>query len=118
VGSTEFVIGTGYRIKNLSLIITSISGGKASKNTSDLVLKVDVGFRNDKTTLRRIEEENSQVSSGQKKMNIYVTADYQMSTKFNLQAFFKRDMSDPYVSNQYKNSNTFAGITMRFNLAQ
>jgi cell surface protein SprA len=118
VNSAEFVIGTGYRIRNLSLVISSVTGGKSSKTTNDLVLKVDVGFRNDKTTLRRIAEENSQISAGQKKINIYVTADYMLSSKFNLQAFFKRDMADPYMSNQYKNSNTFAGITMRFNLAQ
>ncbi|NOU47487.1 MAG: cell surface protein SprA [Bacteroidales bacterium] len=118
VNSTEFVIGTGYRIRNLSLIISSVTGGKSSKTTNDLVFKVDVGFRNDKTTLRRIAEQNSKISSGQKKINIYVTADYMLSSKFNLQAFFKRDVSDPYMSNQYKNSNTFAGITMRFNLAQ
>ncbi len=118
VASSEFVVGTGYRIRNLSLIISSVSGGKSSKNTNDLVLKLDIGFRNDKTTLRRIAEQNSQVSAGQRKINIYLTADYQLSSKFNLQAFFKRDMSDPFVSSQYKNSNTFAGVTMRFNLAQ
>ncbi len=118
VNSSEFVIGTGYRIRNLSLIISSVTGGTSSKTTNDLVLKVDIGFRNDKTTLRRIVEQNSQISSGQNKINIYVTADYMLSSKFNLQAFFKRDMSDPYMSNQYKNSNTFAGVTMRFNLAQ
>jgi cell surface protein SprA len=118
VSSGELVIGTGYRIKNLSLIISSLSGGNASKTTNDLVLKVDIGFRNDKTTLRRIVEQNSQVSAGQKKINIYVTADYMLGSKFNLQAFFKRDMSNPYLSSQFKNSNTFAGVTMRFNLAQ
>ena len=118
VESSEFVIGTGYRIRNLSLIISSVTGSNSTKSTNDLVLKVDVGFRNDKTTLRRIDEQNSQVSAGQHKVNIYVTADYMLSSKFNLQAFFKRDMADPFVSNQFKNSNTFAGITMRFNLAQ
>jgi len=119
VAGSEIVIGSGYRIKNLSLILSSVTGGgRATRSSNDLVLKVDLGFRTDKTTLRRIDENNSQVSAGQNRINIYVTADYMINDRFNLQAFFKRDMSDPFVSSQFKNSNTFAGITMRFNLAQ
>ncbi len=114
----EFIIGTGYRFKNLALIISSITGGKGTRSSNDLVLKLDLGFRTDVTTLRRLEERNSQISAGQYKTNLYFTADYMISNRFNLQAFFKRDMSDPFVSSQFRNSNTFAGITMRFNLAQ
>ncbi len=114
----EFIIGTGYRFKNLALIISSITGGRGTRSSNDLVLKLDLGFRTDVTTLRRLEERNSQISAGQYKTNLYLTADYMISNRFNLQAFFKRDMSDPFVSSQFRNSNTFAGVTMRFNLAQ
>jgi cell surface protein SprA len=115
----EIVIGSGYRIKNLALVVSSVTGGgRISRSNNDLVLKVDLGFRKDKTTLRRVDERNSQVSAGQNRINIYVTADYTINERFNFQAFFKRDVSDPFVSSQFKNSNTFAGVTMRFNLAQ
>lgn len=82
------------------------------------MLKVDIGFRNDKTTLRRIDEQNSQVSAGQRKINIYVTADYTFSNRLSMQAYFRKDMADPFVSSQFKNSNTAGGVTMRFSLAQ
>lgn len=118
VNGRELIIGAGYRIKNLALIISSITGGAGTRTSNDLVLKVDLGFRTDITTLRRLDERNSQISAGQYKTNLYVTADYMLSNRFNLQAFFKRDMSDPFVSSQFRNSNTFAGVTMRFNLAQ
>lgn len=118
VAGTEVIVGAGYRIRNLSLIFSSISGGGGTRSTNDLVVKVDLGFRTDKTTLRRIDERNSQISAGQKKINIYVTADYTFSNRLSAQAFFKRDVSDPFVSSQFKNANTFAGVTMRFNLAQ
>jgi len=114
----ELILGAGYRIKNLALIISSITGGKGTRSSNDLVLKLDLGFRTDVTTLRRLDERNSQISAGQYKTNLYFTADYMISNRFNLQAFFKRDMSDPFVSSQFRNSNTFAGVTMRFNLAQ
>lgn len=114
----EFIIGTGYRFKNLALMISSLTGGKGTRTTNDLILKLDLGFRTDVTTLRRLDERNSQISAGQYKTNLYFTADYMVSTRLNVQAFFKRDMSDPFVSSQFRNSNTFAGVTLRFNLAQ
>jgi cell surface protein SprA len=119
VEGNEIITGFGYRIRNLALVISNITGGgRISRSTSDLVLKLDLGFRKDKTTLRRIDERYSQVSAGQNRVNIYFTADYMLNDRFNLQAFFKRDVSDPFVSNQFRNSTTFAGVTMRFSLAQ
>jgi cell surface protein SprA len=114
----EIIIGAGYRLRNLSFIVSSLTGGNATRASNDLILKLDLGFRTDKTTLRRIDEQNSQVSAGQRKINIYVTADYTFSNRLSMQAYFRRDMSDPFVSSQFKNSNTAGGITMRFNLAQ
>lgn len=118
VTGDEIIIGTGYRFRNLALIISSITGGAGTRSNNDLVLKLDLGYRTDKTTLRRLDIEDNQVSAGQYKTNLYFTADYTINNRFNLQAFFKRDMSDPFVSSQFRNSNTFAGVTMRFNLAQ
>lgn len=118
VGS-EIVVGIGYRVENLALAIANLTGGgRFTQSTSDLVMKLDLGFRTDKTSLRRVDEGYSQVSAGQNRINIYFTADYMLSDRFNLQAFYKRDVSDPFVSNQFKNTNTFAGISMRFSLAQ
>ncbi|MCR5646498.1 MAG: cell surface protein SprA [Bacteroidales bacterium] len=117
--SREIVIGAGYRIKGLKFNIISISGGGNKKTVSnDLVLKVDLGFKKDKTTLRRVDENNSQVSAGQNKVNIYVTADYQFSSRLSAQVFFKRDMNTPFVSTTFPTSTTFAGMMVRFNLAQ
>ena len=119
VNGREFVIGAGYRIKGLSFNISSLTGSKGKKTIkNDLVLKLDIGFKYDKTVLRRIDERNSQVSAGQNKINIYLTGDYQFSTRLSAQAFFKRDMNNPFISTTYPTSSTFAGIMIRFNLAQ
>ena len=118
VNGREFVIGAGYRIKNLSFNISPIGGGNKQTIKNDLILKVDLGFKRDITVLHRIDENNNQVSAGQNKVNIYVTADYTFSKRLSAQAFFKRDMSDPFVANTFKNATTFAGLTIRFSLAQ
>ena len=115
----EIVVGAGYRIKGLKFNIMSISGGGNKKTVNnDLVLKIDLGFKRDKTTLRRVDENNSQVSAGQNKVNIYITGDYQFSNRLSAQVFFKRDMNTPFVSTTFPTSTTFAGMMIRFNLAQ
>ena len=115
----EIVLGAGYRIKGLKFNIVSLSGtGNKKTVNNDLVLKLDIGFKKDKTTLRRIDENNSQVSAGQNKVNLYLTGDYQFSTRLSAQAFFKRDMNTPFVSTSFPTSTTFAGLMIRFNLAQ
>jgi cell surface protein SprA len=123
VNGQEIVVGAGYRIKGLSFNISSLTAGPRGKNnkktvSNDLVLKVDIGFRHDKTILRRIDENNNQVSAGQNKINIYITGDYQFSTRLSAQAFFKRDMNTPFISTSFPTSTTFAGVMIRFNLAQ
>ena len=119
VNGREIVIGAGYRIKDLSFSVVSL-GGKGGKQNikNDLVLKLDLGFKRDITVLRRIDENNNQVSAGQNKINIYFTADYTFSQRLAAQAFFKRDVTVPFVANTFRNSTTFAGITIRFSLAQ
>lgn len=112
----EIIIGCGYTFKDLGLILSS--GGNSSRNVNDLTMKLDIGFRKDKTTLRSIDENYSQISAGQNKINIYLTADYDFSTRIGMQAFFRHDVSDPFIANSYKTSNTFAGVTLRFSLTQ
>ena len=119
VNGREFVIGAGYRIKNVSFNFTPIGGnGKAQTIKNDLVLKLDIGYKRDITILRRIDENNNQVSAGQNKINFYFTADYNFSQRLSAQAFFKYDLSIPEVANTFRNSTTYGGITLRFNLAQ
>jgi len=68
--------------------------------------------------LRRIDENNNQVSAGQNKINVYFTADYTFSQRLAAQAFLKYDLSIPFVANTFRNSTTYGGITIRFSLAQ
>ena len=119
VNGRELVIGAGYRIKGLSFNIRSLTGSNSRTTVkNDLVLKIDLGFKKDKTVLRRIDENNNQVSAGQNKINIYITGDYQFSNRLSAQVFFKRDMNTPFVSTSFPTSTTFAGLMFRFNLAQ
>ncbi len=121
IHSSEFIVGLGYRFKNVKLTFLSSSGGGLggkNKTASDLNMKLDFSIRNNRTVLRRIDEEINQVSTGQKVYSINFTADYNLSSRFNIRFYFDKIINTPYVSNQYRTSNTKGGIALRFTLAQ
>ena len=115
VKSDEIVVGLGYRLKDVSFSMKSSGGGNSSRRlSSDLNLKADFSMRTNKTTLRRIDEGINQISSGQKVLSIITSADYMVNQKFNIRFFFDKVINNPFVSNQYPNSTTNGGISLRF----
>jgi len=119
ITSNEFIVGLGYRFKNVKLSFISLgAAGKKSKYASDLNLKLDFSARKNMTILRRIDEPINQISTGQQVYSINFTADYNLSQRFNIRFYFDKIINQPYVSNQYRTSNTKGGIALRFSLAQ
>ncbi len=119
ITSNEFVIGLGYRIKGIRFNISgALAGGKKTKTNSDLNLKCDFSIRRNKTVLRRVDEDINQISVGQQVMSLNFSADYNLSARFNVRFYFDKTINKPYVSNQYRTSNTKGGFALRFNLAQ
>ena len=116
--SNELVIGTGYRFKSVPFKVRSMSTGKTVTMKSDLNIKLDFSIRDNKTILRRIEEVNNQISTGTRQTSINFSADYMLSQKLNVRFFYDQTISKPHVSQQIPTSNTNAGISLRFTLAQ
>ncbi|PLX08098.1 MAG: cell surface protein SprA [Marinilabiliales bacterium] len=119
IAGNEIVVGLGYRWKGLKFSVGSLAGtGRKSNFNSDLNLKLDFGIRDNKTTLRRIDEENNQVSAGSMQYTLNFSADYMLSQSLQFRAYFNWTSNNPYVSSQYPNATTNGGFTLRFNLAQ
>lgn len=115
----EFVIGAGYRIKNLSLSFLSASGRRSGRKpqSSDLNIKADVKIRDDRTTIRWIDQEVNQVTAGKKVVTINFSADYMISSKVNLTLYYDRMATNPFVTSQPYTAQTDLGFRLRFNLA-
>ncbi len=119
VTSNEFVIGVGYRFKDVKFNIRSMGGsGSRQSVSSDLNVRTDFSIRSNKTVLRRIDEDINQVSTGQKVITINFSADYMVNQRLNVRLFFDKTINNPYVSSQYRNSTTNGGVSLRFTLAQ
>lgn len=114
VKSREIIVGTGYRFQNLSFNIAQ--GNNTQRVQSDLVLRLDLSFRQNKTVLRKLVEEVAVISSGQNSVGINFSADYQVSPRVNMRFFYDRNITNPLISNQFPTSNTYAGFSFRFML--
>ncbi len=119
VTSNEFVVGAGYRIKDVKFAVRSMGGSGSRQNIkSDLNLRADFSIRTNKTVLRRIDEDINQISTGQRVYSINTSADYMVSQRLNIRLFFDKVINNPYVSSQFRNSTTNGGVSLRFTLAQ
>ncbi len=114
--SDEWIIGTGYRIKELSFNVRA--AGRQRKISSDLDLKLDFSLRSNKVVIRKIEENQEEITGGNSVITLKFTADYVVSSRFNLRLFYDKVMTNPYVSNTFPSAITNGGFSIRFTLAQ
>ncbi|MCB0804727.1 MAG: cell surface protein SprA, partial [Bacteroidales bacterium] len=118
VTSNEFIIGLGYRFKDVALTFAGMGGGGARTFRSDLNIKADFSVRNNKTVLRSIDTDLNQISAGQRVVSINTSVDYMFSQTLTVRLFFDKIINNPYLPSQFRNSTTKGGFTLRFSLAQ
>ncbi len=114
--SSEYTVGVGYRFTQMDLIIKTKKSQKAYSN--DLNLRADVSFRKNKTILRQLDDNESQLTAGQSAFTIKTYADYQLSDRFQMRVFFDKILNNPFTSLSFPTSNTNIGVSFRFTLAQ
>ncbi len=114
VRGKEYVIGSGYRFKNVKFPVQI--GGKTPK--SDLNLRVDLSWRQNNTVIRQITQDQNQITAGQDIISIKTSADYVLDQRLNLRIFYERVINKPVISTSFPSANTNFGISLRFTLTQ
>jgi len=110
----EFDVHVGYIIKNVQISINA--GSKPKTLKSDLTLDARFAIKNNKSIIRK-PGDPALSFTGQKVYSFFFSAGYMISQKFTIRLFYDRIFSVPYTSNQYKNTNSNAGISLKFMLA-
>ena len=82
----------------------------------DLVTRLDMSIRDNKTIIRKIIENQNQPTAGQKIISIKFSASYNLTTKFTIRGYFDRVVNNPFISTSYPTANTNAGVALRFQL--
>jgi len=113
IGNMEYIVGTGYTLKQLKMPFTI--RGNAIK--SDLTLRCDFSIRNSKTLIRKIIEDEIQTTAGQTVYSLKFTGDYALTKALTLRLFYDWVANRPAISNSFPTSNTNAGFSLRFSLS-
>lgn len=114
--SNEYTVGVGYRFTQMDLIIKTKKSQKAYSN--DLNIRADISYRKNKTILRQLDDNESQLTAGQSAFTIKTYADYMLSDRFQMRVFFDKILNNPFTSLSFPTSNTNIGVSFRFTLAQ
>jgi cell surface protein SprA len=109
--NNEWVFGAGYKVSNFINI-------QQNSTRNDLTLRADVGIRDIKAIIRKIEENYSQPTSGNRAITIRVTADYVFSEKVNIGLYYDRLTNKPFISSSYPTASTDFGVIFRFLLTR
>jgi cell surface protein SprA len=105
----EIVVGTTFTYPKLKLPIRSIK-------PSDLIINLNVGFKDNLTVIRKVVENTNQATAGQKTVNIKIDANYKL-TEFLTAIFnYEQGIINPKVQTSVPTGNLKINIAIRFDL--
>lgn len=115
--SKSFVIGGSYKIANFNSILKI--GGQQQGVNHDMTINADFTLSNNSALIRKIENNTAQATSGTRTLSINVTADYVLSKRLTVGAYFDHQINTPLVSSTaYPTTNTNFGISINLSLTR
>ena len=113
----EYVVGLGYLLKDFDVILR-LKSNQQTKVKNDLKLSADVSYKDIKTLLRKVQENITQASSGNKMFTLKFMADYVFSSKINIQLFYDTQSSTPLISSSFPVASSNFGVSFKFMLTR
>lgn len=114
--SKEVVFSAGYRFKDIKIGL--VFSGVKRQFVSDLNVTAGFGLKDNRTMLRRITEDNEQVTSGALNVTINASAEYQFSRLISMKFYYDQAINRPKNNNQFNNMNFETGIQLKLMLSQ
>jgi cell surface protein SprA len=110
----EYVIGMGYRFKDLQMRFKN--GNSRTIYKGDLNLKVDLSIRDNSTVIRALDKDNNQVTGGQKLVAFKFLADYNLTKNMMASFFYDQNTSRFAISTTFPRKSISAGFSLRYTL--
>jgi cell surface protein SprA len=110
----EYIIGLGYRFKDV-IFSSQLADDPTGIIKSDINVKIDFSYRNNKTIVRYLDYDNNQLGGGQNVWSAKLTADYSFSKNLTAIFFYDHSFSKPVISTSFPLTNIRTGFTMRYN---
>jgi cell surface protein SprA len=114
VKGIEYVFGTGYRFKDV-IFSSKLADDPTGIIKSDINLKIDFSYRNNKTIVRYLDYNNNQLGGGQNIWAFKLTADYSLSKNLTIILYYDHSFSKAVISTSFPMTNIRGGFTLRYN---
>ena len=111
----EWTVGAGYRWNNPRLPF--LVNGELRELKNDLNLRFDLNIRDNYMIMRDLDGVEPQPSGGGRTVSVKPSADYILNDMINVRFFVDYQLSTPYISTSFPNSQTSGGVSLRFTLA-
>jgi cell surface protein SprA len=113
VKGVEYIIGTGYRFKDV-IFSSKLADSPTGVIKSDINLKVDFSYRNNKTIVRYLDYNNNQLGGGQNIWTVKLSADYSFSKNLTAILYYDHSFSEAVISTSFPMTNIRGGFTLRY----
>jgi cell surface protein SprA len=114
IKGTEFIFGMGYVFKDVKF--NTRFTGKKQTLKGDINLRADVSLRDNLTQIRSVDEDNDQISGGQKLFSIKFTADYRLSNSLTASFYYNHQTSQYAISTTFPRQAINGGFNIIYNL--
>ncbi|WP_420551849.1 cell surface protein SprA [Tenacibaculum aiptasiae] len=116
IKGTEYVVGFGYKIRDVKFV-TRFTGKKETLK-GDINLRADISLRDNLTLIRSVDEENSQITGGEKLFGLKFMADYNLSSNLTASFYYNHQTFQYAVSTTFPRQSINAGINIIYNLGK
>ena len=114
INGTEYVFGLGYVFKDVK--INTRFTGKKQTLKGDINLRADVSLRDNITQIRSVDEDNDQISGGQRLFSIKFIADYRLSNNLTASFYYNHQTSRYAISTTFPRQAINGGFNIIYNL--
>jgi len=115
--SKAFTLGGSYKIANFNQVLKIKT--KQQNVNNDLTFNLNVKMSNNTSLIRKFENNTAQATNGTRTWNVNFTANYVMSKRITLGAYFDYQSNMPLVStNSYPTTSTNYGLTINMSLVR
>ncbi len=114
VKGVEYIVGMGYRIKDV-VFSSQLADNPTGIIKSDVIIKADLSYRNNKTIVRYLDYDNNQLAGGQNIWSLKLTADYSFSKNLTAIFYYDHAFSKAVISTSFPLTNIRSGFTLRYN---
>ncbi|RXP64672.1 cell surface protein SprA [Lutibacter sp. HS1-25] len=112
IEGVEYVFGVGYRIRDVAMKFNF--GGNKTSVKGDINIRADFALRDNQTTVKSIDNDNSQVTGGQRLLSFKLFADYALNRNLTASFYFDQSSSKYAVSTTYPRQSVSSGVSIRY----